>query len=115
MTVCKLFIVFLLLAQGLERKTVSDCVQYYYLSKKAENFKKQIRLSKNGRRGKAKPPPAPTQVIDTAPQMKTRHQLKEELMNKGKDSGGNNSKGNSRPNTPGVAGGVKNGDTINVK
>ncbi len=40
------------IAQALERKTVPDCVQYYYLSKKTENYKQLMRRSKVTRRGK---------------------------------------------------------------
>ena len=39
------------IAQCLERKTVSECVQYYYLSKKTENYKQLLRKSTKGRRG----------------------------------------------------------------
>lgn len=37
---------FYMIAQYLERKCVSDCVQYYYLSKKTENYKQLLRKSR---------------------------------------------------------------------
>ena len=65
------------IAQFLERKTVSDCVQYYYLSKKTENYKQLLRKSKMRRRGRGQPAPT-DQVISNVPGVVTRHRNKNE-------------------------------------
>jgi nuclear receptor co-repressor 1 len=65
------------IAQFLERKTVSDCVQYYYLSKKTENYKQLLRKSKMRRRGRGQPAPT-DQVISSVPGVVTRHRNKNE-------------------------------------
>ena len=65
------------IAQFLERKTVSDCVQYYYLSKKTENYKQLLRKSKMRRRGRNQAAPADA-VINSVPGVVTRHRNKNE-------------------------------------
>ena len=94
-----------MIAQYLERKTVSDCVQYYYMSKKTENYKQLLRKSRTRPRGAARRAQAPqAEVIGPGiPGVVTRRKA-EELPKE--VSGDNNSKGNSRSNTP-VSGNVK--------
>jgi len=88
-----------LIAQYLERKTVSDCVQYYYLSKKTENYKQLLRKTRTRPRGQRRAPQPGGEVIGpNIPGVVTRRKV-EELQGK-EMSGENNSKGNSRSNTP---------------
>lgn len=103
-----------LIAQYLERKTVSDCVQYYYLSKKTENYKQLLRKTRTRPRGARRPQATGGEVIGpNIPGVVTRRKV-EELQGK-EMSGENNSKGNSRSNTPApLANNVKteeNGET----
>jgi nuclear receptor co-repressor 1 len=80
------------IGQFLERKTVSDCVQYYYLSKKTENYKQLLRKSKMRRRGRNQAAPADA-VINSVPGVVTRHRNKNEEkaeLNNQEEVGGSN-------------------------
>ena len=87
------------IAQFLERKTVSDCVQFYYLSKKTENYKQLLRKSTKGRRGvrNNRGLGGLNNVADTGPSgVQTRNRNKEN--NTGNDN--NRDNGDSNRSTP---------------
>ncbi|GBM26118.1 Nuclear receptor corepressor 1 [Araneus ventricosus] len=67
---------FALIASCLERKTVADCVQYYYLSKKGENFKQLLRKHSVRKRTRAlgKPQQNQQQQITQTSGVTTRQQ-----------------------------------------
>lgn len=42
---------FVIISQFLENKTVSECIHYYYMSKKTENYKQLVRKHQARQRG----------------------------------------------------------------
>lgn len=68
---------FYLIASCLEKKSVADCVQYYYLSKKTENYKQMLKRSRQ--RTRHRPQKTNPGVDNLPPGVVTRHQKEQQL------------------------------------
>lgn len=101
-----------MIAQYLERKTVSDCVQYYYLSKKTVNYKQLLRKTRQRPRQRRNQAPVGEVIAPNLSGVVTRRKVEEALQGGKEAAGEGSSKGNSRSNTPGPAGhkGEENGE-----
>lgn len=69
---------FYLIASCLDKKSVADCVQYYYLSKKTENYKQLLKRSRQ--RTRHRPQKTNTGVDNLPPGVVTRHQKEQQAL-----------------------------------